>query len=178
MGDAGSSVTYFQESVEFLSKLPAADLEVKISPSVGACYCKRDFTLLILILLEFFPNRSCIRFLFHLIKLEISNIMMRIWKLQDPTISVLLMCDVMPSNIIPVFHPRSASISFFPSACHLCQYYHVSCFMTWRTEDLWYILWLRGGVLYSNMRGHDLPVLRIFMTICIILCMLAFLMQA
>lgn len=34
MGDAGSGVTYFEESVEFLSKLPAADLEVKISPVV------------------------------------------------------------------------------------------------------------------------------------------------
>lgn len=32
MGDAGSAVSYFEESVEFLSKLPAADLEVKISP--------------------------------------------------------------------------------------------------------------------------------------------------
>lgn len=31
MGDAGSAVSYFEESVEFLSKLPAADLEVEIS---------------------------------------------------------------------------------------------------------------------------------------------------
>jgi len=119
MGDAGSAVSYFEESVEFLSKLPAADLEVKISPVSVPVYCRRDFTLPTLILLEFFPCRSCIHFLFHLIKLEISNIMTGIWKLQDLTISVLLMCDVMPSNIILVFHPRSASISFSPSTCHL-----------------------------------------------------------
>ncbi|KAJ6428214.1 hypothetical protein OIU84_023603 [Salix udensis] len=35
MGDAGSSVTYFQESVEFLSKLPAADLEIMHTLSVS-----------------------------------------------------------------------------------------------------------------------------------------------
>lgn len=31
MGDASSAVGYYEESVEFLSKLPAKDLEVIIS---------------------------------------------------------------------------------------------------------------------------------------------------
>ena len=73
----------------------------------------RDFTMSTIIFLIFFPCRSRIRILFHLIKLEISNIMMEIWRLQDLTICVLSMCDVMPSNIILVFHPRSATVFFF-----------------------------------------------------------------
>jgi hypothetical protein len=95
----------------------------------------RDFTMPTIIFLIFFPCRSRIRILFHLIKLEISNIMMEIWRLQDLTICVLSLCDVMPSNIILVFHPRSA-IVFFSSTHHHSCYCHFTCSMTWGIDVL------------------------------------------
>lgn len=36
-GDAGSAITYYEESVEFLSKVPVKDLEVFFFFSLIAC---------------------------------------------------------------------------------------------------------------------------------------------
>lgn len=37
MGDAGSAISYFDESVEFLTKLPADDLEVILLALLCLC---------------------------------------------------------------------------------------------------------------------------------------------
>lgn len=57
-------------------------------------------------LLNFLSYRLHIHFLFHLTKLEILNIMMEIFKLQDLTISNLWMFAGMLSSRIRTFHPR------------------------------------------------------------------------